>query len=180
MSEKLASPHEQEPRQAAAHERPAREIAHEKVPESANGKSVEKIRRSVEQHSVPSETIQKQHLDNDKPAAHVPTANRHVKKHALDQTLRQVRRQLPRRERQLSKFIHNSAVEQISTAASETIARPSGLLVGGLFSLLSSLGLLIICYRYGYSYNFLIAIAFFGGGFIAGIVLEAIVRAVRR
>ena len=100
--------------------------------------------------------------------------------HALDKTLHSVRRKLPKPQQQFSKFIHAPAIEQLSEAASATIARPSGLLVGGAFSLLSSFGLLVVCYHYGYTYNFLVAMTFFAGGFAVGVVVEAIARLFRR
>ncbi len=95
-----------------------------------------------------------------------------LKSHALNQSLKRVRKQLPARDRAFSKVIHQPAVEAVSNVAESTVARPSGLLFAGLFSLLSSLAVLYICRHYGYEYNFLVGLAALGGGFIVGLVLE--------
>ena len=110
----------------------------------------------------------------------IPRANTKLKSHAYEQTLRRTQKKLPRRDRAFSKVIHQPAVEAISEAAGATVARPSGLLMGGIFSVISSLGVLYICRHYGYEYNFTIGLASFAGGFALGIILEGILKLFKR
>lgn len=99
-----------------------------------------------------------------------------VLKQASGRTIKQVQKQLPTADRAFSKVVHQPAVEAVSNAAEATVARPYGLLVGGIFSLISSIGVLYICRHYGYEYNFLVGLAAFGGGFIVGIVGEGLFK----
>ncbi len=183
MSEQLHQNHEHDPEPQKVHEahKEKPEAQHEKPVEVKSAQSVEKLRHTAEKQAVSVEKIkeQQQH-DQEKDETPVYAPNKDLKNHALNQTLQRVRRKLPRSERQFSRFIHNPVVEQISDITSATVARPGGLLVGGLFSLLSSFGLLIACYYYGYDYNFLLALIFFGWGFIAGLAIEAVVRLAKR
>lgn len=183
MSEKAPQSPEQDPQPSEVprprHENPVLRVEKESRPDT--NKSVENLRRTVEKEASPREAIKKHHkLEHDDTETKLHAPNSALKKHVLDQTLREVRRKLPKRQRQFSKFIHTPSVEQISQAASKTIARPSGLLAGGLFSLLGSVGLLVVSHYYGYSYNFLVVLACFGGGFLVGIVFEMLIRVFKR
>lgn len=103
-----------------------------------------------------------------------------LRKQGLKQSLNKIQSELPRHERTFSKFIHNSKVDKVSEATGATVARPSGLLAAGTFSLISSLVVLTICRYFGYEYNFLIGVVSLGGGFILGIVFEGILRIFKR
>lgn len=100
--------------------------------------------------------------------------------HAYAQNLRRAQKQMSAPQRQLSKFIHKRGVETASNIGGATVARPSGLLVGGLFSVLSSLAILYICRHYGYEYNFLVGLASFAGGFVLGILVEGFYKLAKR
>lgn len=92
------------------------------------------------------------------------------------QTLRRAQKELSTAELQFSKIIHNPKVEAASDAAGATIGRPSGLLVGGIFSLIASIGVLMACNYFGYEYNFTIGLLAFAAGFIFGLLSESIYR----
>ena len=62
----------------------------------------------------------------------------------FDRTLTSVRRQLSAPEKQLSKFIHKPVIEKTSDFVGKTIARPSGILLGGIFSFIGSLGFILL------------------------------------
>lgn len=96
------------------------------------------------------------------------------------QTLRRAQKQLKPAERQFSRVVHNQKVEAISDAAGGTIARPSGLLVGGIFSFATSIVVLIACNYLGYEYNYAIGLASFVGGFMLGLLFETIYKILKR
>ncbi len=99
---------------------------------------------------------------------------KHLQRHGRNQTLKVVRKQLPASERVMSRLIHQAQVEAVSNAAEGTVARPSGLLGAGVFSVITSLAVLYICRHYGYEYNFFIGLASLAAGFALGILGEGL------
>ncbi|HYF97062.1 MAG TPA: hypothetical protein VD947_03420, partial [Patescibacteria group bacterium] len=64
--------------------------------------------------------------------------------------------------------------------SAKTIARPSGLLIGGLSAFVISLVVLAFCRYYGYEYNYLIGILSFPVGFFMGILGEGVIKTLKR
>jgi hypothetical protein len=96
------------------------------------------------------------------------------------QTLGRVRKHLSPAEKTLSKIVHQPLVEQVSEVGSKTIARPSGILVGSLFSFGLSTTAYILTKRYGYDLpNSIFGICFVGG-FAIGIIGEFFYKTFRR
>lgn len=86
--------------------------------------------------------------------------------------LDKIQRNLGPYQKFFSRFIHSRFIEQISDVLEKTLARPSGLLVGGLVFLLTNVIILIICKYYGYEYNYFIGLISFPFGFVFGLVIE--------
>jgi hypothetical protein len=103
-----------------------------------------------------------------------------LKSNAYKHTLSRVQSRLSAPERGFSKLIHQSTVESVSNTSAKTLARPSGILGGGLLALVGSSYLLYAAKHYGYHYNFFVFFLLFIIGFAAGILLEAITRLLRR
>ena len=137
---------------------------------------IEKLTKRVKEHARSSSDILPNHTDHN-PAF---TTRHHRSSNTASSTLKQAQNTLSSPERQFSKIIHNSKVETISDAVGGTIARPSGLLWGGIFSLIGSVGVLLVCRYYGYEYNYLIGIASFAGGYFIGFLLEGLAKAMQR
>jgi len=97
----------------------------------------------------------------------------------LPRALTQARKQLNPYEQQVSKFIHNPAVESVSAVTGATVARPSGLLWGSIFSFLGTSAFYVTSLIFGYQYNAFVAIVAFVGGFTLGLILEFITRKTR-
>jgi hypothetical protein len=159
---------------AAEHERNAAE-AERKHQEN----SIEKIQERIEQSARDKEDIKINQQESDDSKAHVPMGKQ-LRDHASNLSLIKTRKKLSKPDRAFSKVIHQPIVDAVSNAAEGTVARPSGLLVGGLFSLISSLIVLYVCRHYGYEYNFLIGMAAFVGGFCMGLLLEGSRKLVTR
>jgi hypothetical protein len=151
-----------------AHEKAAREAEHaerQKPSVEALQKKAEINAKSKHDHLVKTQS--------EKTNSDIPVySNSSLRKHASKRMQKQIQRQLKTPDRMFSKVIHQPAVEAVSNATEGTIGRPSGLLMGGLFSLIASSTVLYICRHYGYEYNFLIGSASFIGGFALGILLE--------
>lgn len=94
----------------------------------------------------------------------------------LDRTLASVRRSLSAPEQQLSKFIHRPVVEKVSDLGGKTIARPSGILLGGIFSFVGSLGVYLLAKHLGGELRYSIFAITFVFGFILGLIVELLWR----
>lgn len=188
MSEKINFTNHEKGEQAESHVdkpekiRPKVEHAETKNTHHEHQENLTKIKEKIEKASKSSEELTKTHHqaeDEDH-----KTTNLHIgaqlSKQGLKQSLKQIQHNLPTYQRPFSKFIHNNAVEKISDAAGSTVARPSGILVGGVFSFISSVGVLTICRYYGYEYNYWIGLVSFVGGFAVGLLLELLARLVKR
>jgi hypothetical protein len=99
---------------------------------------------------------------------------------AYKRTLTRIRKDLPLPGRVLSRVVHNPVVDAVSEVGAKTVARPSGLLAGGICAFIGSSLFLWIAKHYGYEYNFLLFAIFFLGGFALGLVIELFYRLLRR
>jgi len=146
-----------------------------------HAEKLDEIRQETEAESRPADEVVAAHIEKEEPAA-APAGliNKELKSLKYNRTLQSVRKDLKPSERVLSKVIHNPAVDAVSQAAEKTVARPSGLLFGGIFAFVGSSAFLWISKHYGYEYNFLLFLLFFLGGFGVGLVLELLMRVLRR
>jgi hypothetical protein len=88
----------------------------------------------------------------------------------------QLRRHLSAPQRSLSHVIHQPFVKVASEATAGTVSRPSGLLGGGLVAFLGTSGYLYLAKHLGFTYNYLVFLLLFAGGFVVGLVLELLVH----
>lgn len=178
MSERVRSHHEKQEQHPSHHseqqealkksiEKKAEQSTHE------HAENIENIRSAVEseaeakhEHTAKKNTERKQETEQ-------PTfVNRELKSMAYQRTLRRTQNKLPAPSRALSKVMHQPAIEAVSEVASKTIARPSGVLMGGITAFLGSSIFLWAAKYYGYEYNFLLFALFFIGGFFLGLLVE--------
>lgn len=139
---------------------------------------VEALRRSVAEHAPDGKLLAAEKPDKDTGAAF--GSHHLLKKESYQQSLNAIRRQLPKPARSFSKLVHNPTIETVSNVSAQTIARPSGLLGGGLGAFLGSAFLLYMSKHYGFEYNYTLFIVLFAGGFLLGLVLELLVWVVWR
>jgi hypothetical protein len=113
-------------------------------------------------------------------AVHPVLVNRELKDMAYRRTLKRAQRHLPAPVRAFSKIVHNPIVDATSEVAGKTVARPSGVLLGGLFAFLGSSVFLWATRHYGYEYNYLMFALFFVGGYFIGLCVELGIRIASR
>ena len=77
----------------------------------------------------------------------------------------------------MSRIIHQPAIDAASEATAKTIARPSGILGGGICAFAGSLFFLYFAKHDGFHYNYLLFLVFFIGGFAIGLLFEVLVWA---
>jgi hypothetical protein len=167
--EQLAPRHEQEQpvethqQHERKHHEPARHELREKTHEIAHAAKQEAV-SSSEYASLGSEKEQPH-------GAHV-LANAELKQMAVKRTLTSVRKRMSAPERAFSRVVHQPAVNAVSDITARTVARPSGIAMGGLFAFVGTSAVLYICKRYGYTYNFLMFAMLFAAGFCLGLFVE--------
>lgn len=105
---------------------------------------------------------------------------REVKAQAYKQTIKKVQSHLNPAEKALSKFVHQPTIESVSEVSAKTIARPAGILGGGIVAALGSGAVLYISKHSGFEYNFFVFIVLFVGGFALGMLAELLLRLVLR
>jgi len=153
-AEQLGNHHEHEARQA--------EMGHE-------------ARRDALQEAAPAERHRARHEQPMAPGQPA-FASAELQSMQLKRTLTSIQKRLPAPERALSKFMHQPVVDAVSEIGGKTVARPAGILAGGIFAFLGTTVILYICKHYGYTYNFLLFAVLFIGGFALGLLVESIWR----
>jgi hypothetical protein len=138
----------------------------------ANNEPLEAIRERVEKAEAQTERHRQNSHDKAKNKSGGLLAGT-SKKLAYQRTIKLTQKRLSKPQRSFSKVVHQPMVEALSNAAEVTVARPSGLFMGGLLSVVSSLVVLYICRHYGYEYNFMVSLATFVGGFLIGVLIES-------
>lgn len=186
MAEMLITPDKNNEQERPAEVLPNTQEQESKAPEQSQqaqnertqAEKLNELRQEVKEEAVSaSESLAKQAAQDQAPAP-TPLVNKDLKKLKYKRTLASVQKDLNAPERVLSKVIHNRAVESVSNAAGKTVARPSGLLVGGILAFVGTSGYLWATKHYGYEYNFLLFFIFFVGGFVLGLIIELLTRLV--
>ncbi len=151
--------------------------------EHDNHASTEKIREISKLAESKAQSSEELNVDVDKNSDNKVNASLHqgiYHGYSGSQAIKRIQKHLKPSERRFSKVIHNSKVETVSDITGGTLARPSGLLYGGIFSLVTSLGFYLIARHYGYEYPYIIGVLFFIGGFVLGLIIELISRTIRK
>ncbi len=182
MSEKFNGSHEQNSGEKLNLESESRknlEAIHKKAEQSQEmtEKHVEQAKSKVEKQAISGKEYSVG--EREKPTGHSTSHVSHkaLKADSFKKTMSHARQKLPKSERTFSKLIHNKKVEAVSEVSSKTIARPSGILGGGIFALTGSILLLYMAKHYGFEYNFIVFILFFVGGFFIGSLVEITLKA---
>jgi DNA mismatch repair ATPase MutL len=83
-----------------------------------------------------------------------------------------VHSQLSAPSRAFSKFIHNKAVEKVSDAAGNTVARPNAILSGAVFAFALTLATFLVAKNLGYPLSGFETIGAFALGWVLGIIYD--------
>lgn len=147
--------------------------------ESSGDKSVDDIevlRKNIENQAFSAKDIAVGEKQESSMSDHSFAAHKELKLDAYKRSLRQIQSKLPKAERLMSRVIHNGTVEKVSNISAQTIARPTGLLVGGFAALAGSSFVLYQAKHYGFVYNYSVLPILFGGGYLLGLMLELVLK----
>ena len=141
--------------------------------------SLERLRSKVEEEAVSGreKSVGENAADKKEPTMRLDKA---TKDDTYRKTIKKVQHKLPRMQRSFSKFVHQPVVEAVSEVGSKTVARPPALLASGIFAFVGTSAIVWVSRYYGFRYNFFVYVAFLVGGFIAGLLFEALWRSVKR
>jgi hypothetical protein len=133
----------------------------------------ESARKTIEQEAVSKETplFEKQAEQLNSTPQYT---TKQIKNDRYRTTLIHVQKHLSPTQRAFSKIVHQPFIEAASEIGAKTIGRPSGILSGGLIALFGSLSIMIIARRVGFEVPSSIFAIFFVGGFLIGIIIEAV------
>ncbi|MCA9347516.1 hypothetical protein KC930_02975 [Candidatus Saccharibacteria bacterium] len=187
MSEKLThvhEAHENDKTNEIAEKRKAEILndAHEKAESARNdhAENLKNLRQVVEQEAKGKEQQESARVEESEPeAGNTYWYSKEYRELAYKQLLNRVRKHLNPADKFTSKLIHNTSVEKVSEFSSKTIARPSGVLMGSLFSFISSLSTYLFAKQHGYDMSFGIFIIAFAVGFAVGVIIELSIYWVR-
>lgn len=140
---------------------------------------IKSIRHEVSKEARGSGDMKLDHGSERNSAAPTAPVNKELKAMMRDRTLKRVQKELSAPQRTLSKVVHAKPVEVVSAAGEKTIARPFGLLGGGLFAFIGSLVTFYTAKHYGFRYNLLLFLMLFVVGYLVATLVEMIVRAVQ-
>jgi hypothetical protein len=143
-------------------------------------KDIEQIRHSIESHAKDSEKLRRESAPEQEQRRDQPFINRELKEMAYRRLLLRARRHFNAYDKMVSRVIHQPALDAVSEVASRTVARPSGILGGGLTALVGTTIYYLVAKHYGYSYNFLVFIILIFIGFLLGWSVELLWRFIKR
>jgi hypothetical protein len=146
--------------------------------EHAPKDNIEAIQKSIESTAISGKELSIG--EKEKPVSSSPLfVTRKLKNDAYKRLMKKTQSHLSKSERSFSKVIHRPAVEKTSEIASKTIARPSGILFGGIAAFVATVFLLIVSKRAGFTYNYLFFFLVFVGGYFVGLIAELLYRLVK-
>lgn len=163
----------------SSHENPHRhenlqrnhENAHEASAEQQT-ETLKKLRNEVAHNAISSKESSLERQNVNKNQTPQLTINKELKNLMFDRTLTKVQKHLSPVSRSFSKIIHKNTVDKISSVGEKTIARPIGILGGGLFALLGSIFSTYLSKQFGLKYNFLAFVLLFIVGYAVASMLE--------
>lgn len=184
MSEKLHHPtpehHRAHPEHESHQQAEKLKHLHEKAEkaEHAPQDNIESIKKSIESAAVSGKEYTKTEKETPQPTSY--GINKELKATAYRKVIKKTQSQLSTPERAFSRAIHNPTVDRFSEVASKTVARPSGLLFGGIGAFIGTLFVFYISKRAGFTYNYLLFVLLFLGCYVAGVVLEGLYKLFRK
>ena len=185
MSEKLSgSQHEKAPKVDNKEAREQLDKMAEKLKDSAEkerrgerGGEKKEARHTAEKEAISGK--ERAPSGSEKKSQSGPVHRSH-KQMTYKATMRRVESRLPSYQRTFSKVINNDKVDKVSNIASKSVARPSGLLGGGVLAFLALLITTIYANRYGWEVSNSVFMVFVVIGWAIGLMVEAVYKAIRR
>ncbi len=138
------------------------------------------IRKEIDDTSTTTEAITTEKRSTEEPEMATTYWNsKEYREVAFKQLMGKVQKHLNGPERVASKVFHQPTIEKASEIGSKTVARPSGVLMGSIFSFVISLTTYLLAKYNGYDMPYSVFIMSFIGGFLLGVFVEFLYRGLR-
>ncbi len=137
---------------------------------------IEKFREAAEQAAVSVKELNVADSESTKYQTSQSFVNKEIRDMAYHRLLTRARKHLSPSQKLLSGLIHQPVIDDLSEATGKTIARPSGILGGGILAFSGTLLYYYLTKNYGYTYNNFVFIALLLVGFAAGWTLEVLFK----
>ena len=145
-----------------------------------NQEKLDDIRKEIDQTANTTEMLASETKATEEPeAANTYWNSQEYRDLAFKQFMGKVRKNLSAPEKVASKVFHQPVIEKASEIGSKTIARPSGVLMGSIFSFVISLGTYLLAKYNSYDMSYSVFIMSFIGGFLLGVFVEFLYRGLR-
>lgn len=187
MTEKLQSGNQEHYEKSRTPEQPKTPELETKKVESRKSSGAEKrthqeTLRSAELTAKKSQEVLDDIAQNTgAPEAKTPTyTNKHLREMSFSNTMNHTRQQFNPALRSFSKFIHTPVVESVSEATAKTVGRNSALMGGSLSVLIIGSVVLVVAKRTGFEIRPSLFILLFLGGTGAGLLIELLIKLVRK
>jgi len=148
--------------------------------EHKHKQNIEQIRHKAEEAALSSDQARAEAGKSQPQPVKEEYVSREAKKVTYERTMLKVRRRLSPVARTGSKIIHQPVVEAVSEATGKTVARPSGLLFGGIIAFIGTSAYYLFARHYNYSYSYTVYLTLLVAGLFAGWVIEALWRGANR
>ena len=176
MSEKLSGHERKTGDFEDSHSEKAVETHHHAPKHESKEVDLEQVQEKVEQATPTESVVLKKKMDIVNEEQTYLPPDKSLKQHAARVYLSKVRSQLKGSDKYFSKFIHNSKIDSVSEISGKTLIRPSGVLCGGIVTLIGSSYYLYLTRHDGLKYSFSIALFLFVSGFVLGLLLEFVYK----
>jgi hypothetical protein len=141
-------------------------------------RNIESMSRRVESLAISGKEVSRNESEQVNQGPQFKT--KELKLDAYRKTIRQVQTSLNPIPRAFSKIAHQPAIEKISDISAQTIARPWGVLIGGVVALLGSFFVIVVSRKIGFEYNYSVILILYIAGYSAGSVYELARKSLKR
>jgi hypothetical protein len=143
--------------------------------------NLHKIRDQIEKEATSAKEMTKSEIktEGEPDAGNTYWYSKEYRELAFKQLMSKVQGHLSAPEKLASRVLHQPTIEKAAEVGSKTIARPSGVLMGSIFSFVTSLATYYFAKQNGYDMTYGIFLASFVGGFLLGVAIEFSYRGIR-
>ena len=147
--------------------------------EKHSSKEIKETRKTIESEAISAEDERPGNGEKNVNQASITKAE---KTRTYKMTMNRMQNQLPAPSRTFSKFIHNPVVEKSSAVVGSTVARPSGILGAGVVGFLGIAAVMYLARKNGFEItnSYTLVALLFVGGWALGMILELLLKLVRR
>lgn len=158
---------------AGAERREALQERLERASEATHESDVESIRHEVLKEAKSSEHEKKHHEKaDDTPERRKGPTSRAERDESFTAAMSEIQTHMSAPSRAFSKLIHNKAVETVSDAVGNTVARPNAILSGSVFAFIATISVFLIAKNIGFELTGFETIGAFTFGWALGLVYD--------